>query len=226
MSEAMILDAVSGSCKTMVDNTLRITFDFEPNQASKAFALFGERGTPAAIALLTKDTAVNALRQTQIKKQKGDYGQYAQALYRQGFLIAPPVLIQLGSDKQYRQWIQTQKSVFSGDYSEWIQGEGRCIAAHVRRAGEAGTSFKPVYSCIPLTDSEHQLQHQQGESALLGLDWENEKHQYLVKWAKSRIYEIFSIESLTQLHPYKLLQWCENNGLVNYLPQIYREART
>lgn len=42
-----------------------------------------------------------------------------------------------------------------------------CIAAHVRRAKTFGTGFKAPFSCIPITQQEHDIQHQKGEGACL-----------------------------------------------------------
>ena len=46
------LEAASAGVKDMADGTLRITIEFEPRYAKEAFALFGSRGTPLAIAAL------------------------------------------------------------------------------------------------------------------------------------------------------------------------------
>jgi len=54
------IQASSVAVKTMADNTLRITFDVEPKDAKAAFALFGERGTPAALAALKVGTELPA----------------------------------------------------------------------------------------------------------------------------------------------------------------------
>lgn len=241
--EKMIVQATSGAIKTMVDNTLRITFDFEPKDAARAFKMFGERGTPAAIALITKEASISEMRKSEAEVKtlpkeseekaingldengKGPWGQYAASLYKTGFFYAPKVLEAIGTDKQYRQWIQTQPSAYSGDYSEWVNGDGRCIAAHVRRAGEAGTAYKPPYACIPLTDKEHQLQHQQGESALLGFNWDKARSEYLIKWVVEMLYVIFGVDSLTKIHPDDLSHWCEENDLGVYLPKMYREFK-
>lgn len=226
----------------MVDNTLRITFDFEPRHAAEAFQLFGERGTPAAIALITKgaslknelheaeaenETVSEEPKKAEVKElgQSGPWGKFASTLYGSGFFYGPAVWAALGTDEQYRKWIQRQPSAYSGDFSEWIHGEGRCIAAHVRRAGEAGTGYKPPYSCIPLTDKEHQLQHQQGENALDGLDWDKLKNEYLIKWAVGRLYEIFGIDSLTKMHPNDFVDWCQQNDLTPYVPNMYRKFK-
>lgn len=70
-------------------------------------------------------------------------------------------------DARFREWVQTKPSCISGDFSEYVNGEGRNIAAHIRRAKHSGTSFKPLFSCVPLTDREHRLQSNSGELACL-----------------------------------------------------------
>jgi hypothetical protein len=91
-----------------------------------------------------------------------------------------------GTDKAFREWVQRQPSCLSGRFSEWVDGEGRCLAAHVRRAGESGTAFKALYACVPLTRQEHDLQHQQGESALASKEWfDEQRFRYLMLWLNS-----------------------------------------
>lgn len=46
------IPCASVSLKTMMDGTLRISFDIEPMHAQDAFKLFAAPGTPAAIAAL------------------------------------------------------------------------------------------------------------------------------------------------------------------------------
>ncbi|OJW21186.1 MAG: hypothetical protein BGO49_24545 [Planctomycetales bacterium 71-10] len=73
-----------------------------------------------------------------------------------------------GTDAEFRAWVQRQPSCLSGRYSEWLEsGEGRNPACHVRRAASSGTGFKASYSCIPMTQLEHHLQHQHGEVGVL-----------------------------------------------------------
>lgn len=50
----------SVSLKTMMDGTLRISFDFEPAHAQEAFKLFAAPGTPAAIAALKAGYALKS----------------------------------------------------------------------------------------------------------------------------------------------------------------------
>ncbi len=71
------------------------------------------------------------------------------------------------TDKKFREWVQRQPSCLSGRFSEYVNGEGRCIAAHVRRAATSGTGYKAPFSCVPMTDDEHRFQHQHGELACL-----------------------------------------------------------
>lgn len=70
------------------------------------------------------------------------------------------------TDETYRAWIRTQESCLGG-YSEYVHGEGRCIAAHVARAKNGGIATKAEFSCVPLTQEQHLHQHQHGEAACL-----------------------------------------------------------
>jgi hypothetical protein len=73
------------------------------------------------------------------------------------------------TDAAFRAWIQTLPSCISGKSSGWLPdvGEWRNSACHVRRAGRSGVAFKEKFACIPLTNEEHQYQHQHGELACL-----------------------------------------------------------
>ena len=78
---------------------------------------------------------------------------------------------QKGSDEEYLEWIRKWPSALTGAYSEFVDGEGRCEAAHVRRASSSGVAIKPEYSAIPLTRQEHAMQHQKGESIFCPQEW-------------------------------------------------------
>lgn len=238
-TDLAVLQASSVSARTLADDTLRITFDFIPRDAPIAFKLFGQRGVHAAIALLKKGDSLNyELSQTaqsvttetnqktesekEIAALERPWGKYAATLYRNGFFFAPKLHLAVGTDQQFRHWIQRQPSAVSGNYSEWVDGEGRCIAAHVRRSSDTGLNHKPPYSCIPLTDTEHREQHQHGESSL-GADFEQLRNHYLIDWIKTRLYEIFKVGSLTEIHPLALRDWCVEHDLINWLPKLYRD---
>jgi hypothetical protein len=57
--------ATSGAIRTLVDGTLRISFDVEPKDAADAFAMFGKPGSPAALARITNQAAVEHDRKAQ-----------------------------------------------------------------------------------------------------------------------------------------------------------------
>lgn len=46
------IEASSAGVRDMADGSLRITLEFEPRHAREAYALFGARGTPVAVAAL------------------------------------------------------------------------------------------------------------------------------------------------------------------------------
>jgi hypothetical protein len=74
---------------------------------------------------------------------------------------------QFGTDKAYLHWVSFQQSCLDGAFNQWQDGVGRNIAAHVRRAHNSGTGFKPPFSAVPMTDAQHKLQSQKGEAACL-----------------------------------------------------------
>ena len=72
------------------------------------------------------------------------------------------------SDKHFLEWISRQPSCLDGGFSQWLNGEGRNIAAHVRRIKYgAGTGIKPKYRAVPLTHEQHMMQHHKGEAAVI-----------------------------------------------------------
>ena len=154
-----------------------------------------------------------------------DLGKLASNLYRHGFFYNPKVLAAIGTDKDYREWIQKQPSAISGEFSEYVNGEGRCEAAHVRRAGEAGTGYKPPYSCIPLTHEEHAQQHQHGESVLAPSEWwEKARAKYIVAWAKETLLkELGGYDGFREVPPEKLMEWAKFHEIEQYLPSAYHE---
>lgn len=159
---------------------------------------------------------------------KGQYGDYAAKLYKSGFFLSEAVCESLGTDEEYRKWIQGCASCISNKYNYTELGP-KCEAAHVRRAGQSGTGYKAPYSCIPLTHEEHQLQHQKGESALLlsagiafddAKEWFNKKRcHYVQEWGKMRLKERFKAESLADIEPNIIRMWALECNLTKYLPQ-------
>lgn len=132
----------------------------------------------------------------QTKKTKGPYSEYAKKLKLSSFFRTPQVWAAIGTDDEFRAWIQRQKSCIIGNYSEFVDGEGRCEAAHVRRSSESGTGYKAEYACVPLTHEEHQIQHNQGELACLrtigGGQWLDDPEQKAKEWFDKKRIEYVS----------------------------------
>ncbi len=155
--------------------------------------------------------------------QKPDYGHEAAGLRKSGFFRIPQVWKAIGTDDTFRAWVQRQPSAVSGDFSEYVNGEGRNIAAHVRRAGESGTGYKAEYACIPLTNDEHQLQHQKGESAIGGREWcDKMRIKYVEDWAWETLKAQFGFAHWSDVPPEKLRAWAMEHDLTNHLPGVYR----
>ena len=151
------------------------------------------------------------------------YGQQARELRLSGFFTVLDVLKAIGTDDEFREWIQRRPSAYSGDYSEWINGEGRCVAAHVRRAGESGTAYKAGYACIPLTDAEHQRQHAEGETTLQPQEWwERQRNNYATAWAWEKVRMVLNVNSMGDLPPEELYRWAADKGIEKYLPAAYQ----
>lgn len=70
-------------------------------------------------------------------------------------------------DEAYLAWLRSQPSCISGRFSEYVDGVGKSVCAHVRRARDAGTAYKPKLSAVPATQEEHLLQSVKGEAACL-----------------------------------------------------------
>lgn len=182
------------------------------------------------------------------EQAKGDYGWVAHLLHKQGFFRAPPVWQALGTDDEFREWVQLQPCIISGsaDWVELTPGGGlepRCEACHVRRSGEFGTGYKADYACVPMKHEYHAQQHKLGETyayneylhnqnRIDGIvteqtakDWFDKKRLETVEaWAHHRLCEAFDVNSLTLVSPDKLVEYCEFLGLLNYLPSKIKEA--
>lgn len=171
--------------------------------------------------------------------KKGIYGAYTAKLHRSSFFSSPDVWAALGTDKQYRTWIQQHpKGCMICNGGEWVQdlGENRCEAAHVLRADlppsrEGDEPNKPDFSRVPLCNKHHTTQHNQGEYAAL-VSYDQDKYKgvdasdffrrrsiiYVQQWAHSQLRDFFGAKSLTELSPEVIKEWAESVGVERYLP--------
>jgi hypothetical protein len=175
------------------------------------------------------------------------YGEAASALYKTGFWFVPDVLAAIGSDAEYRKWIQNQPCIVcgGGDLVEQT-GELKCEAAHVKRPSNSGMGHKPEYSCVSLCHEDHAAQHQHGLPALyleflarqLGVlsqslktnenearEWfDKERDKLLIEWATTKIAKHFKVESTGFISPLELRKWAREREVEKYLPEIYRST--
>jgi hypothetical protein len=208
------ISATRRSMKELVDGTLRVQLDIDPAYRDDFLRLFSKIDMPVAIAPLVSDF--------EQRKEHEQTGHWVSALYKSGFWYNPKVLAALGTDAEYREWIQRQPSAYSDQFSEFTDKGARCEAAHVRRAGESGTGHKAEYACIPLNHAEHQLQHQKGESALGGQEWfDKMRAKYVAEWAHMRLRDALGVESLSGALV-RFLDWADERGLTQTLPLALR----
>lgn len=210
--------AVTGTrkqIKEMADGTIRVSIDVDPDCKKLFMTEFGEIDTKVAIALMKSESRV--------RQEKEDSGKMAQALHVSGFFLAPLVCMALGSDDQFLSWIKEHDFSATGK-AELI--DDQIVPAHVRRvANGSGTGIKPPYSAIPLLNSEHQLQHQKGESAIAPREqWDKWRNQYLTDWCKSRMYQIFGIETLKDLDQFEFNRWARENNVIQHVPVMWRKV--
>ncbi len=93
-----------------------------------------------------------------------------------------------GADADFLRGLTHQPSCLDGSFSEYHDGEGRNVACHIRmvKAG-AGTGLKPPLSALPLTDAQHRLTHQHGNSHFRPAEWwEARAEEDLRRWAEGR----------------------------------------
>ena len=215
-----IAGSVSSS-RTMVDGTLRISIDIEPNDAKAAFAHFGTPTTLVAIVRMKAGEAPEQQQQKEMPKTAGPWGDHARTLKLSSFFRTPAVWEAVGTDDQYLEWVKRQPSAKSGEFSEFHDdGNAYCVPAHVRRVAHgSGTGIKPPYSAIPLTNKEHQLTHTQGDSAIGNEAWWQERRiKYVELWCWETLKAHFGEDSWTKIHPAWLIDWAQTNNLISHVP--------
>jgi hypothetical protein len=210
MSDAIAFKFSTAGCRTLADDTLRLTIDVEPRDAAEAFRYFGQRGVHGAIALLADNQELTP-----------EVPSWSAELHRRNFFCADTVLRALGLESEYKSWIEAQPCANCGK-QDYDGPDGRCTYAHVRRAGQAGTGYKPPYRAIPLCDTCHHKQHQHGESAL-EVDFDKALGGYLNRWGHDRLREALG-GKLKEIPFDTFLAWAEKNELEDVLPSTLRAA--
>jgi len=175
------------------------------------------------------------------KKEKGEFGHEVRDLHQSGFFKNPKLWEIIGTDQQYQEFTRKRRCIVTGGF-DWDGKKGveRTEFAHVRRAGDSGTAFKPKFSGIPLVHEIHRLQHNGGETAAYdkylvrrGIDsggvvtetaareWFEKKAVKLNKWLTS--FDEPAVDSLTKIHPRVLRGWAHSVQIQNFLPKCYKD---
>lgn len=229
------IQATTVRYNSMQDGTLRLTIDIEPRDALDALTLFREPGTAMGIARLTQQAAGAAMAET-VTSEARPGGQMMKDIIAHGVFNNPKVLAALGTDKQFQAYVRKLPSCLDGN----THG---IVYAHVRRANNSGTSIKPDYSGIPLTDPQHsQSQHQSGERAALDAwkpkaggwtvqdakDWfDKQAAKCRIDWGKARMLDEWmddERQSLAECEPAEIRSWFWHKDLTNALPAKWRDA--
>ncbi len=212
------------SSKTKDGPVYRISFEVE----RETWDLFMEAETKgmliAAKACVADTMGENPV---QSKPEKGPHGEFARDLVLSGFFNSGKVREYFGGDKAYQDWCRQQRCA--------LTGLTPCEYAHVRRAGDSGTAYKPKYSGIPLTHEAHAYQHQHGEQACIehykvdtkgktAKEWFDHLAQnFLRTWLLHELREAVNHDSLTSLAPVEFFTWCRQNDLGDEVPQKLRD---
>ncbi len=210
---------------------LRIDRDLLPIFEGLTHKTQTTKGDSVFISIVPVDTEQQEAQQeaAQKKKIKGEYGALAQSLRQSSFFRNPQVWQSIGSDNDYNQWVKRQKSAYSGRFSEYHDnGDRFCVPAHYRKVSEgSGTGIKPDYSTIPLTNDEHQKQHQHGYG-VIGDEhwWQVQRINHVQRWCWETLRAQLGYESWSQVPPRVMYRWAESKGLDKYLPYQYRQYRT
>lgn len=164
---------------------------------------------------------------------KGPHGQFARRLFLSPLMRSPDLWKVLGTPEDYEIWVRNQPCIVTGDFDH-ADGEPRNIFAHVLAAHHAPdredmkrrNTYKPAYRGVPMKNEIHQLQHNEGITAIWQIamadkdgnapEPDREKAQqwleqcalaHVREWAKERIAAAMGVPSLTWVDPEKFVPW-------------------
>lgn len=222
MTEAIIVTVDSVRSRASTQETL-LTLALPQEHAAKVAKFLCMIHQPVAVAFAEVEQDGHPKKPDD--KQTKPFGKFATELHRLGWWFAPAVLAAIGTPEQYHEWIQRQPSAWSGEFSEYVNGEGRCIAAHFRSVAlGSGTGIKPDYTEIPMTNSEHINQHEKGYGLYGGKDWfQKQREKYVRAWASETLARTLGCPSMGYVSPDQLRAWAVERNLEGTLPACYRD---
>ncbi len=216
MNDTSVIAGQLMSYRTLADGGLRITIDLPTTESSHFHALFPEVHCEVAVARLTPQAMEKALA------PETDYGQYAKALRLSVFFTIEEVWRACGSDEQFLAFVRTQKCCARSG----TPCDGPVQAAHVWRLKSGfGKGVKGPYSAVPLCAAHHRLQHNNGEDAIGGRAYMEQKAQETrVAWIWFEIKDDIGVASMRDAEPAKVYAWCQKRGIERYLPAAFKDC--
>lgn len=246
MSDALAVIGTRRTMKELVDGTIRVQIDIDPQYRTAFLEQFSEIDIAVGLVRLSLDQSSRFVdEKAATRDDTKPYGKEASELYRLGFFLNPKVLAAIGTDDEFLAWIRQQPCAMSGDRDynrDEATGEThhRCEAAHVRRvAMGAGTAEKPPYSAIPLVHRWHDAQTRLGERVFdtsdvfpnpkgdpaKGREWmEKQRARHVVEWASHLLAQHLGAESMGYVPPDTLYAWAAVHDLTGALPRVYQEG--
>ncbi len=206
--------------KVLKDGSIRLTIDIEP-RFRDVLASWLEPDMPVAVARITRQAAAGEMQAAATSAPS--YGEQARELKLSSFFRTPDVWRAVGTDAAYQAWCRKQVCAAcerdGGD-------QNPIVFAHLRRVAEgAGVGIKPPYCGVPLHDSEHNLQHQHGESRIAPPEtWDRWRIEHLQRWCWESLKAELGFESWREVPPEKLLAWAQRRRVDHLLPACYREG--
>ena len=116
--------------------------------------------------------------------------------------------------------------ILSISYSEYVNGAGRCEAAHVNIGhgdrGQRGMGEKAIYSAVPLTREKHQNQADHGYAYYKPESWWiKQRDEYARRWAWERLKIMLRHGSFAECLSDDLVLWAKEHNVLNYLSRDY-----
>lgn len=168
---------------------------------------------------LTKIGDQVAFAFSELDRPATTYGQLAAKLRQSSFFRSADIWQAIGTDQEFLDWLPSQ-----GCCVKAMGHRGDVVAAHVRRVADgAGTGIKPPYSAVPLCTYHHDIQHNQGESAVGGKEFlDQARIEALTEWGWASLKRQLGYAHWSEVPPDVLRTWAMENKVTNYLPSEYR----
>lgn len=204
------------SSKTNCGPVFRVSFEVE----RETWDLFmGSNIKGLLIAAKACVVAHNEGEALEEKPKKGPYGKAAEILWKSGFFRMPAVWKAVGTDEEYAAWVRRQDCCIKSE-----PHGGDVVAAHVERINTgSGKGIKSAYAVIPVCDSHHRRQHQNGESAVGGKEfYDAQRIRYVHRWCWEMVAQKLGYSGISWIPPEELVLWAAERGVGIHLPAGYR----